>query len=197
MNYLNKIFKILTLVIFFIFGHHNVFAQRKNIIKLNCTDFIINRYSMGFERNIAKSFALAIDLDFIKQNKTLETNHPFLYPLLMATKKGFVIEPQLRFYFKSIVLEGFYTSFSFVFGYAEYKPDNNSGYIENDDWSSIGASLSVGYQILILKRIAVDIFFGCTLADDDYPLPYYESTVLVPAPDGIRPSGGIKLGMIF
>ena len=197
MNYLNKIFKILTSIIFFLLVHNNVFAQNKNIIKLNCTDFIISRYSMGFERNIANSFALAIDLDFISQNKTLESNHPFLYPLLMATKKGYVIEPQLRFYFKSIVLEGLYTSFSGIFGYAEYKPYNNSGYIENDDWSSLGASLSLGYQILILRRIALDIFFGCTLADDNYPQPYFESTVLVPAPDGVRPSGGIKLGFIF
>ena len=197
MKYLNKLFEILTSIIFFLFVYNNVFAQNKNIIKVNCTDFIINRYSMGFERNIANSFALAIDLDFIKQNKTLESNHPFLYPLLMATKKGFIIEPQLRFYFKSIVLEGFYTSFSGIFGYAEYKPYNNSGYIENDDWSSLGASLSLGYQILILRRIALDVFFGYTLADDNYPQPYFESTVLVPAPDGIRPRGGIKLGFIF
>ena len=174
----------------------NIFSQNKNAFKLNFTDFIINRYSIGFERDIGNSFALASDFDLINQSKSLESNHPW-YPFLMVKKKGFVFEPQLRRYFKSIPLIGFYTSLSGVFGYAEYKPINDSGYIENDDWSSIGASLSLGYQKLIFKTIALDFFLGCTLADDDYPLPYYESTVLFPVSGGIRVSGGLKLGLVF
>ena len=195
MNVFCKILRIL-FYIFFLFVNNYVCAQKKNVLKLNCTDFVINRYSMGFERLLGNSFALAIDLDLIKQNKTLESNHPW-YPFLMVTKNGFAVEPQLRFYFNSISLEGFYTSFSGVFAYAKYKPINDSGYIENDDWSSLGTSLCLGYQIFIFKRIALDSFLGCTLANDDYPLPYYESTVLFPATDGIRLSGGIKFGLIF
>ena len=91
---------------------------------------------------------------------------------------------------------GLYTSLSGVLGIAKYKPANNIGYIENDDWSFLGAFLYLGYQIL-LKRIVIDTFFGCTLANDDYPLPYKESPILFLVPDGLRASGGIKLGFMF
>ena len=195
MNHLNNNFKILTTVIIFIFLGNNVYAQSKSILKLNFTDLVIGRYSVGYEKSISHSLTLAIDLDFICQNKTLESYHPW-YPPLIVTKKGVVVEPQIRFYFKSDDLYGLYTSLSGVLGIAKYKPANNAGYIENDDWSSLGASLYLGYQIL-LKRIVIDTFFGCTLANDDYPLPYKESPVLFPAPDGLRASGGIKLGFMF
>ena len=196
MIYLNKALKTLSLLIIILLVNSNISAQNKNAIKLNFTDLLINRYSISFERDIGNPLALALDLDLINQSVSLESNHPW-YPFLMVKKKGFVFEPQLRIYFKSIGFMGFYTSLSGVFGYAEYKPINNSGYIEKNNWSSIGASLSLGYQKLILKKIALDFFLGCTLADDDYPLPYYESSVLFPAPDGIRLSGGVKLGLIF
>ena len=196
MNYTIKTLKILNLFMIILLVNSNIFAQNKNALKLNLTDFIINRYSIGFERDIGNPFALALDLDLINQSKSLESNHPW-YPFLMVKKKGFVFEPQLRLFLKSIPLKGFYASISGVFGYAEYKPINDSGYIENDDWSSTGASLSLGYQKLVLKNIALDFFLGCTVADDDYPLPYYESTVLFPASNGIRLSGGLKLGLVF
>ena len=147
MIYLNKALKILSLLIILLVNS-NISAQNKNAIKLNFTDLLINRYSIGFERDIGNHLALALDLDLINQSVSLESNHPW-YPFLMVTKNGFAVEPQLRFYFNSISLEGFYTSFSGVFAYAKYKPINDSGYIENDDWSSLGTSLCLGYQIFI------------------------------------------------
>tara|TARA_B100000963_G_C22528972_1_gene626671 strand:+ start:227 stop:469 length:243 start_codon:yes stop_codon:yes gene_type:complete len=79
-------------------------------------------------------------------------------PSSNSYKKGVVFEPQLRFYFKSIALKGFYTSLSGVFGYAKYNPVNDSKHIENNEWSSLGESFSIGHQILILERIALDYF---------------------------------------
>lgn len=119
-----------------------------------------------------------------------------MVPSTRCKKKGIIVEPQIRYYFNNKELEGLYTSLSGVFGDAEYQPTTPSGFIENDDWSSLGASLSLGYQLLI-KRIALDGFLGCTLADDDYPGPYIESTVLFPPPNGLRMSGGVKLGWCF
>ena len=68
MNVFCKILRIL-FYIFFLFVNNYVYAQKKNVLKLNCTDFVINRYSMGFERLLGNYFALAIDLDLIKQFK--------------------------------------------------------------------------------------------------------------------------------
>ena len=170
------------------------YAQSKNILKLNSTDLIVGRYSVGYEKNISHSMSIALDLDVLR-NKTLESSHPW-YPPLDVTKKGIVVEPQIRCYFNKNGLQGLYTSLSGVFGIAEYQPTTPSGFIENDDWSSLGASLSLGYQLLI-KRIALDGFLGCTIADDDYPGPYIESTVLFPPPSGLRVSGGVKLGWCF
>ena len=185
----------LPFILFCLIIQCNIYAQSKNILKLNGTDLIVGRYSIGYEKNIGHSMSIALDLDILNQNKILESSHPW-YPPLDVTKKGIVVEPQIRYYFNNKELEGLYTSLSGVFGVAEYQPTTPSGFIENDDWSSLGVSLSLGYQLLI-KRIALDGFLGCTIADDDYPRPYIESTVLFPPPNGLRVSGGVKIGLCF
>ena len=185
----------LSFVLFCLIIQCNIYAQSKNILKLNSTDLIVGRYSVGYEKNISHSMSIALDLDVLNQNKTLESSHPW-YPPLNVIKKGVVVEPQIRYFFNKRGLQGLYTSLSGVFGVAAYQPTTPSGFIENDDWSSLGASLSLGYQLLI-KRIALDGFLGCTLANDDYPGPYIESTVLFPPPNGLRVSGGVKLGWCF
>ena len=185
----------LPFILFCLIIQCNIYAQSKNILKLNGTDLIVGRYSIGYEKNIGHFMSIALDLDILNQNKTLESSHPW-YPPLDVTKKGVVVEPQIRYYFNNKELEGLYTSLSGVFGVAEYQPTTPSGFIENDDWSSLGVSLSLGYQLLI-KRIVLDGFLGCTIADDDYPGPYIESTVLFPPPNGLRVSGGVKIGLCF
>ena len=168
--------------------------QQKMIIKTNLTDLLANCYSAGLEFKICKSFSLAIDVDRVnKKNMYLESNHPW-YPFLEADKKGTIIEPQIRFYPLPDRFSGFYTSLAGFFGWGLYYPSD--GFLENRDWSAIGGSLHIGYQ-LNFGKIILDPFLGATLADNDYPGPYYESTVLFPAPNGLRLSGGLRLGIGF
>ena len=185
----------LPFILFCVFLQCNVFAQNKNIFKLNSTDLIIGRHSIGYEKYIGYSMSVGLDLDVLSQNKVLESSHPW-YPPLNVIKRGLVVEPQIRYYFNNNVLQGFYTCLSGVFGVAKYRPTLPLGFIQNDDWSSIGASISLGYQLLI-KRVVLDGFLGCTLANDEYPRPYMESAVLFPTPSGFRVSGGVKLGWCF
>lgn len=169
-------------------------TQQKMIIKTNVTDLLAHRYSAGLEFKISQSFSLAIDVDRVnKKNMYLESNHPW-YPFLEADKKGTIIEPQIRFFPLPDRFSGFYTSLAGFFGWGLYYPSD--GFLENRDWSAIGGSLHVGYQ-LNFGKIILDPFLGATLADNDYPGPYYESTVLFPAPNGLRLSGGLRLGIGF
>jgi len=87
---------------------------------------------------------------------------------------------------------GLYTSISGFIGFANY----NFVGMQNNGWSALGASFHLGYQIAI-NKIIFDSYFGVTFADDNYPGPYYESTLLFPPPSGFRLSGGIRLGFIL
>lgn len=204
---MNKIiFFIIPVFLFFSFSHNcigqvqkedvkkNQITTNKLMVKVNLTDLLANRYSAGLEFKICKSFSLAIDVDRVnKKNMYLESNHPW-YPFLEADKKGTIIEPQIRFYPLPDRFSGFYTSLAGFFGWGLYYPSD--GFLENRDWSAIGGSLHIGYQ-LNFGKIILDPFLGATLADNDYPGPYYESTVLFPAPNGLRLSGGLRLGIGF
>ncbi len=166
----------------------------KLMVKVNLTDLLVHRYSAGLEFKICKSFSLAIDIDRVNKNSMyLESNHPW-YPFLEADKKGIIIEPQIRFYPFSESLSGFYTSLAGFFGWGLYYPSDS--FLENRDWSAKGGSLHLGYQF-IFGKIVLDPFIGATLAKNKYPGPYHESTVLVPAPNGLRFSGGLRLGIAF
>jgi hypothetical protein len=168
--------------------------NQKMIIKTNVTDLLAYRYSTGLEFKISQSFSLAIDVDRVnKKSLYLESNHLW-YPFLEVDKKGMIIEPQIRFYPFSDGVYGFYTSLAGFFGWGLYHPSD--GFLENRDWSAEGGSLHVGYQ-LIFGKIALDPFLGATLAKNNYPGPYYESTALFPAPNGLRFSGGLRLGVAF
>ena len=167
-------------------------AQNDFIIKLNLTDLIVNRYSVGFEKKLNESFAFEIDIDYLRKDIWLESDHPWFQPPINTVKKGLIIEPQFRWYLFNKESKGIYTSLAGFFGLAKYHPKSNV-LLENDDWSSIGGSLHLGFQ-LFLGKMVIDSFLGTTLANDNYPGPYFESTALFPAPDGLRFSGGIRLG---
>ena len=169
-------------------------TKNKLIVKVNLTDLLAHRYSAGLEFKISKIFSLAIDVDRVnKKNMYLESNHPW-YPFLEAVKKGTIIEPQIRYYPLNERFSGFYTSLAGFFGWGLYYPSD--GFLDNRDWSAVGGSLHLGYQ-LNFGKIVLDPFLGTTFADNDYPGPYYESTVLFPAPNGLRLSGGLRLGIAF
>lgn len=178
-------------IIYFFFITNSIFSQTNTILKLNLTDIIVGRYSIGIESKIRDSFSLGLDIDVINKSVNLESNHPW-YPFTSAHKQGLIFEPQIRWYNYKKDITGLYSSISGFLGFANY----NSVAIENNDWYSLGASFHLGYQIA-LNNIIFDSYFGGTFADDNYPAPYYESTVLFPPPSGFRFSGGIKFGFIL
>ena len=166
---------------------------RKTAVKFNVTDFLVDRFSLGLERKFSKSFSFEVDVDVLNKSMMLESNHPW-YESLQVDKKGIIIEPQIRWYLFDDKLKGVYSSLAGFFGSAIYHPQN--GVLDNDDWSSVGCSLHVGYQLVFWRFIA-DTYLGFTLANDNYPGPYVESTALFPPPDGFRLSGGLRLGINF
>ena len=165
-------------------------AQNEMILKVSLTDPLSGRYSMGLERTVTKGLSVGVELDYLNKAVFLESDHPGYVPLT-ARKEGFVFEPQVRLY-RGEVLSGTYVSLAGVFGVAEYITE--TGFIENSDWSSIGASCHIGHQ-LRFGNLVLDGFAGCTWADDNYPGPYVESTALFPPPSGLRFSGGLRLGI--
>ncbi|HCZ07935.1 MAG TPA: hypothetical protein DHV07_02210 [Flavobacteriales bacterium] len=176
--------------VFFCFLGSNVLAQQAAILKVSVSDPLAGRYSMGLEKPIAKGLSVAVEWDYLNKEVFLESEHPWYMPLT-ARKKGFVCEPQVRLY-RGEVLSGTYISLGGFFGLAEYTTE--TGWIDNSDWSSVGVTCHIGHQ-LRLGRLVLDGYAGCTWADDEYPLPYWESTALFPPPNGLRFSGGLRLGI--
>ena len=168
----------------------NALGQSESILKVSLTDPLSGRYGMGLEKSIGNRLSVAVEMDYLSKEVFLESDHPWYVPLTVR-KEGFVVEPQVRFY-RGEALSGTYASLSGVFGFAEYTTE--TGFIDNSDWSSVGASLHIGHQ-LRLGNVLLDGYAGCTWAKDDYPGPYYESTALFPPPSGLRFSGGLRLGL--
>ena len=168
----------------------NALAQSESILKVSLTDPLSGRYGMGLEKSIGNRLSVAVEMDYLSKEVFLESDHPWYVPLTVR-KEGFVVEPQVRFY-RGEALSGTYASLSGVFGFAEYTTE--TGFIDNGDGSSVGASFHIGHQ-LRLGSVVLDGYAGCTLANDVYPGPYVESTVLFPPPSGLRFSGGLRLGL--
>ena len=72
-------------------------SVRKTAIKFNVTDFLVDRFSLGVERKLSKSFSFELDVDVLNKSMMLESNHPW-YETLQVDKKGIIIEPQIRWY---------------------------------------------------------------------------------------------------
>ena len=163
-------------------------AAQKSDFKIQCIGPTLRTLWFGFGE-AHRQRAERVEMDYLSKEVFLESDHPWYVPLTVR-KEGFVVEPQVRLY-RGDVLSGAYASLSGVFGFAEYTTE--TGFIDNDDWSSVGASLHIGHQ-LRLGNVVLDGYAGCTWAKDDYPGPYYESTALFPPPSGLRFSGGLRLG---
>lgn len=177
-------------VLFLMLTGHALEAQETALLRTNLTDPLVGRYSLGFEQKVSGGFSVAMDVDYLSREVALESDHPW-YEFLNTEKRGWIFEPQLRWYPGGEALKGSYAALGGFFGVAQYRP--KEGLLENDDWSSMGASLQVGRQVS-LGRFVLDGFIGGTWAKDDYPGPYYESTALFPPPSGLRLTGGLRLG---
>ena len=80
-------------------------------------------------------------------------------------------------------------------GFAKYTLDEPDG-LGRHIRSANRASLHLGWQ-KCLGRLALDMYLGMTWAKDTYPGVYVESTALYPPPQGLRASGGLRLGWVF
>ena len=136
----------------------NALAQSESILKVSLTDPLSGRYGMGLEKSIGNRLSVAVEMDYLSKEVFLESDHPWYVPLTVR-KEGFVVEPQVRFY-RGEALSGTYASLSGVFGFAEYTTE--TGFIDNSDWSSVGASFHIGHQ-LRLGSVVLDGYAGCTL----------------------------------
>ena len=171
----------------------NAVAQKATCIKVNLTDALVNRYSIGIEHNLNSKTSLAVELNYLHKKIDLESPHPRYPYLSQIQKRGIILEPQFRYYISDNLQKGLYTSIAGFFGYGCYDHDWNSLNNNQKYWSALGGSLYAGYQLKIGK-VLLDNYFGFTIAENNYPLPYQESTAILPPPNGIRLSAGIRLG---
>ena len=151
--------------LFLLLAGHVLQAQSSALLRTNLTDPLVGRYSLGFEQKVGSSFSVGMDVDYLSREVSLESDHPW-YEFLTTQKQGWIFEPQVRWYPGGEALKGSYAALGGFFGIAQYRPAE--GVLDNDDWSSVGASLQVGRQVS-LGRFVLDGFIGGTWAEDDYP----------------------------
>ena len=119
-----------------LFSFTSLFAQHEGVLKVNLTDPLAGRYSMGYERGVLGALSVGLDVDYLSREVFLESYHPWYEPL-NTQKQGVIFETQLRWYPGGEALKGSYASVGGFFGIARYTPAE--GGLDNDDWSSVGA----------------------------------------------------------
>jgi hypothetical protein len=155
----------------------------KNNIKFNISALAFNNYAFFYERSLTPKISVSVGYRFMpvttmsntplaKQlSKILDTNGDENFDIQSELEKlklsGNAITPEFRFYLgKKKGARGFY--FSFYGRYATYKVDYNTEYTAADDVKynlpiigdakSISGGIGSGFQILIAKRVILDIY---------------------------------------
>ena len=172
----------------------SVLAQAQTALKFNVTDRVMDRYGLSVERRLNDAFSAGVEVDVLSREVFLEGQSWFMSQ--NALKRGVVAEPFVRWY-PTVAedLTGVYASLGGFFGFANYTLDEPDQ-LDNHTWSASGASLHLGWQ-KCLGRLALDMYMGTTWANDKYPSVYEEATALYPPPQGLRASGGLRLGWVF
>lgn len=171
-----------------------VATHAQSALKFSATDPVLGRYGMSVEHRLNDAFSAGAEVDLLSREVFLEGLSWFISQ--HAMKRGGVAEPFVRWYpFGSEGLDGVYASFGGFFGFAEYTLDEPDG-LGRHTWSARGASLHLGEQ-RCLGRLVLDVYLGATWANDTYPGVYVESTALYPPPQGLRASGGFRLGWVL
>jgi hypothetical protein len=143
----------------------NVFAQSKNVIKMNLWSPIVSTWNFAYERVLNEKTAVQLGFAFI--SKKVET----------TKYSGFQIQPEVRFYlseskeapsgfyiapffrYRSLSLADQYTDFEYdVFG------NWTGNYVIKEakaTWTSIGGGLVIGGQWLFANdHVAFGVFAG-------------------------------------
>ena len=163
-------------------------------LKVSATDPVMGRYALSVEHRLNDAFSAGAEVDLLSREVFLEGLSWFISQ--HAMKRGVVAEPFVRWYpFGSEDLDGVYASLGGFFGFAKYTLDEPDG-LGRHTWSARGASLHLGEQ-RCLGRLVLDVYLGATWANDTFPGVYVESTALYPPPQGLRASGGLRLGWVF
>ena len=169
-------------------------STAQTALKLSATDPVVGRYSLSVEHRLNDAFSAGAEVDLLSREVFLEGLSWFISQ--HATKRGVVAEPFARWYPSGAAdLGGVYASLGGFFGFAKYTLDEPDG-LGRHTWSANGASLHLGWQ-KCLGRLALDMCLGTTWANDTYPGVYVESTALYPPPQGLRASGGLRVGWVF
>ena len=171
-----------------------VAAHAQTALKFSATDPVLGRYGLSVEHHLNDAFSAGAEVDLLSREVFLEGVSWFMSQ--HAMKRGGVVEPFVRWYPAGAEdLGGVYASLGGFFGFAKYTLDEPDG-LGRHTWSANGASLHLGWQKCV-GRLALDMYLGTTWANDTYPGVYVESTALYPPPQGLRASGGLRLGWVF
>ena len=169
-------------------------STAQTALKFSATDPVLGRYGVSVEHRLNDAFSAGAEVDLLSREVFLEGLSWFISQ--HAMKRGVVAEPFVRWYpYGAEDLDGVYASLGGFFGFAKYTLDEPDG-LGRHTWSARGASLHLGEQ-RCLGRLALDVYLGATWANDIYPGVYVESTALYPPPQGLRASGGVRLGWVF
>lgn len=168
-------------------------AQEGLVFRTNLTDVLIGRYALGFEVILPAQLSVGMELDCVARDVFMGSNHPW-YSGGETEKRGIVVEPQFRWYPGTHAGQGAYAVLSGFFGYARYlRTDEASWGVRPPEWLAGGASLQLGYQV-VLNRFVLDGYAGGTWTQDKDMGIYYEDLPLFPQASGLRLSGGLRLG---
>ena len=167
--------------------------QAQDAIKYNLTDMLVGRYSISYEKAFGSYFSFGSEFDIIRKDVFLESSHPW-YISQNAIKRGVIFEPYIRYYSENY--SGLYISVNGFFGFATYKLEQPEE-LGEPGWSASGGTIQFGIQKTILDPLLLDFYLGATYANDDYPGIYNESTALFPPPNGLRLSGGLRIGILL
>ena len=154
---------------------------------------LVGRYSISYEKTFRSYFSFGSEFDIISKDVFLESSHPW-YMSQNAIKRGVILEPYIRCY--SSNYSGLYISVNGFFGFATYKLEQPEE-LGEPGWSASGGTIQFGIQKNILGPLIIDCYLGATYANDDYPGIYHESTALFPPPNGLRMSGGLRIGILL
>jgi len=145
-----------------------------NVIKINTVAIAFNNGSLIYERALAPRVSVNIGAGYkyageLPKMLASEDNKVQLH---LNKITGFSVTPELRYYLKacdSRLLDGFYMGLYFrhtnysTSAEFDYFPENDvmQQFSANATLTEYGGGITLGYQILIWERLAIDfLFFG-------------------------------------
>lgn len=161
-------FLFLVTVIPILSQNDSIPSLHKNEIKLQLTDIINGRYTLGYERAVGKNIAVALNLGYKSKDgllrlSGLDTEN---FQTGDLTYSGFRVVPEIRYYLKEhskAMLNGFY--FGAYFTFVELKSEFKGLYTNEDGEFPFhydvkaninSAGFMVGYKLLVAKRFYID-----------------------------------------